>query len=57
MTLRRHPRHGGPPRSKSVTWHDPRITASGRVVKPGRRIALATAEIADAAGKVPAAAT
>ena len=62
----------GKPRSKQVTWYDPAtvaagadrlsgdsgmLTATGRVTKPGRRIALATAEITDAAGRLVATAS
>lgn len=42
---------------RPVTLASGMLTATGQVVKPGRRIALATAEIADAAGKVVGTAT
>lgn len=43
--------------ARPVTLDSGRLTATGRVTKPGRRIALATAEITDAAGRLVAAAS
>src|SRR3954467_15187566 len=87
------PETWGDPRSRTVTWHDPMITAAGalersgletmqavsielkvsylravratsgpltaigRVIKPGRRVAFAEGEVLDAAGRTVATAS
>lgn len=43
--------------TRPVTLDSGPLTATGRVTKPGRRIALATAEITDAAGRLVATAS
>jgi uncharacterized protein (TIGR00369 family) len=42
---------------RSVTTQSGRLRATGMVTKPGRRVAFASAEITDSAGKVVASAT
>jgi uncharacterized protein (TIGR00369 family) len=42
---------------RPVTLDSGPLTATGRVVKPGRRIALATAEVQDRSGKLVATAS
>jgi uncharacterized protein (TIGR00369 family) len=42
---------------RPVTLHSGPLTATGRVVKPGRRIAMATAEVQDRSGKLVATAS
>jgi uncharacterized protein (TIGR00369 family) len=43
--------------ARPVTLDSGTLTATGRVTKPGRRVALATAEITDAAGRLVATAS
>jgi uncharacterized protein (TIGR00369 family) len=43
--------------TRPVTLDSGTLTATGRVTKPGRRVALATAEITDAAGRLVATAS
>jgi uncharacterized protein (TIGR00369 family) len=43
--------------TRPVTLDSGMLTATGRVTKPGRRVALATAEITDAAGRLVATAS
>jgi uncharacterized protein (TIGR00369 family) len=42
---------------RPVTLGSGRLVATGRVTKPGRRVALATAEVTDGAGRLVATAT